>query len=358
MGAGASNIVLESLNPAVKIPQLKHSYSDNIHRKRVAVLGNFPPPLGGVSVHIKRVMHKLKSQHNKVFHFETGQRSNKLMYTFKLILFLLTKRCDIVYYHTLDLNRRLVELKLLLKLKKIMGYQLVIIEHNCRYLYTKNADYKKLFNSYMQKVNALVFIGHSTWKSYLENSIVVPRVTTIESAFLAPDLMQEQAIANTYPVDLHQFLVNRFPIIMVNAFQLSLVEGKDLYGIDLCVQALSRLKQAYPTIGLVCVFSQLGNQEHFTYLQQEIKKHELENHIYFLIGQKELWPLLKKAHLFVRPTLSDGESVSIGEAIYFNIPVVASDASDRPAQAIIFKSGDAQDFYQKISYALDPNCKI
>lgn len=336
----------------LKSQELKHSYSDNISNKRIAVLGNFPPPLGGVSVHIKRVMHKLKGQHNKLFHFDTSKRSSRLIYTIRLVLFLLTKRCDIVYYHTLDLNRRLSELQLLLKIKKIMGYQLVIVEHNCRYLYTKSVSFKKSFNYCMQKVDALVFIGNSTWYSYLENKIIVPAITTIESAFLPPDESHGAMIVKTYPVTLHDFLFSHSPIVLVNAFQLSMLDGKDLYGIDLCIQALSQLKKEHRVIGLVCGLSQLGSKEHFAYLQQEIKKHNLENHIYFLMDKKELWPLFKKVDLFVRPTLSDGESVSVQEALYFNVPVVASDAVARPRQVITFSSGDAMDLSQKIKSVL------
>ena len=40
--------------------------------------------------------------------------------------------------------------------------------------------------------------------------------------------------------------------------------------------------------------------------------------------------------LFVRPTLSDGASVSIEEALWANIPVVASNVCQRPAQVMLY----------------------
>jgi len=336
------------------LKSLKHTYSDTITHKRVAVLGNYPPPLGGVSVHIARAMHKFVQQHNTVFHFDTSKRNSKLWYVCKLLIFLFTKRCDIVYYHTVDLNRRLFELSLLLHMKKRMGYQLVLVEHNCRYLYAKSMAYKKAFNKCLQSIDALVLIGYSTWYSYLENNIIVPRCTTVESAFLPPDMATESAIIATYPATLAHFMAKHKLLVIVNAFQLSIIDGRDLYGIDLCVKALATLVHQYPTIGLLCVLAQQGDQKHFKQLQQEVKVHGLEQHVYFLIGQKELWPLLKRADLFVRPTLSDGESVSVQEALYFNIPVVASDASPRPAEVITFRSRDVMDFCCKISAVLQP----
>lgn len=50
---------------------MKHSYTDNLHNKRIAILGPLPPPLGGVSVHVQRVIVKLTHQHNHVIHFDT-----------------------------------------------------------------------------------------------------------------------------------------------------------------------------------------------------------------------------------------------------------------------------------------------
>lgn len=51
---------------------MQHSYSDAINNKRVALLGPYPPPLGGVSVHIKRVKQKLERQQNSVSLFSTN----------------------------------------------------------------------------------------------------------------------------------------------------------------------------------------------------------------------------------------------------------------------------------------------
>lgn len=332
--------------------ELKHSYSQGIERKRIGVLGNYPPPLGGVSVHIQRVMDALKTQHNTVYHFDTSKRGNSIVYCIKLFFFLICKRLDIVYYHTIDLNRTLYECRFLLWMKKYLNYRFVVVEHNCRYLYTKNKSYKKKFNACMQRVDQLVLIGHSTWQSYIKNRIIVPKCTTIESAFLPPDVRFECAIIATYQTESDIFLTNHSPIIMANAFQLSMLDGKDLYGIDLCIQSLIELKKEFPRIGLLIVMAQLGDKKYYDHLQQEIAINDLTDNVCFVIGKQELWPLLKKADLFVRPTLSDGESVSVQEALYFSIPVVASDAVSRPPQATIFASGDAQDLYHKSSTML------
>lgn len=380
------------------IESLKHSYSDGIYNKRIAILGNYPPPLGGVSVHIQRVMHKFKQQGNTVHHFDTSNFSPlpfnklrdggggnfpyslsllkgrkisaylythlksifkvifKLQYTIRLISFLLFKRPQIVYYHTVDLNRRFVEFKLLLIAKKILRYELVIVEHSCRHLAQRSLSAKKTFNTYMAGVDRLVLIGYSTWQSYIDNHIFLPKATTIEAAFLPPDVFFESKIIATYPLALHEFFKSHFPIILINAFQLSFVSGKDLYGMDLTIDALVKLSKEYSKLGFLYVFAQISDQE-ISLLKNKLEHLGLLCFAHFLTGHQELWPLFKKADLFVRPTRSDGESVSVQEALYFNVPVVASDACKRPDGVIIFQSGNAQDFYQKINQVLCKNIK-
>lgn len=337
--------------------QLKHEYSDGIHHKKVAVLGNYPPPLGGVSVHIARVMHKLRNQGNRVYHFDTSKRGNVLVYVLRLFVFLFTRRCDIIYYHTVDLNRRFIELKLLLMIKKMLRYDLVLVEHSCRHLAGRTTASKITFNRYIQGVDKLVLIGHSTWQSYIDHHICTPNNTTVEAAFLPPDMLLESKIIETYPISLQEFLKNHSPIIIINAFQLSFVEGKDLYGIDLTIDVLIRLSKEYSTIGFLYVFAQIGDQEYFISLKSRLERSGLSGLVYFLIGQQELWPLLKNVDLFVRPTRSDGESVSVQEALYFKVPVVASNACKRPDGVVVFQSGDAEGFYQKINQVLGKSIK-
>jgi glycosyltransferase involved in cell wall biosynthesis len=65
-----------------------------------------------------------------------------------------------------------------------------------------------------------------------------------------------------------------------------------------------------------------------------------------------MWPVIKRASVFLRPTTSDGDSISLREALHFNVPVVASDAAPRPAGSILFASRDQAEFNSAISTAL------
>lgn len=64
-----------------------------------------------------------------------------------------------------------------------------------------------------------------------------------------------------------------------------------------------------------------------------------------------------KSDLFVRPTNTDGYSVSIAEVIYFKVPAIASDVCARPQGTVLFKSRDIDDFYLKVKDVLSNHQK-
>ena len=116
--------------------ELHHTYSDNITYKRILIIGPTPLPLGGVSVHIKRVIAKLTEQHNTVYQINPEQlyRFDFLRKTpFKYIAqawYLITLcakniyyRPDVVMYHNFCARNSIPELMILTTLKKIMFHK-------------------------------------------------------------------------------------------------------------------------------------------------------------------------------------------------------------------------------------------
>jgi len=177
---------------------------------------------------------------------------------------------------------------------------------------------------------------------YNENKII------IKNAFLEPPLEDENKILATYERELIDFIDSHDKIIIANASYLVFHNNVDLYGLDMCIELTSKLKKDYPNIGFV--FALANEKANVIYLEQmkkRIKDLEIEDNFYFITGQKELWPLFKKADLMIRPTLSDGYGISIAEALYFDCPAIASDVSDRPEGTTIFKNRDLEDLYNK-----------
>jgi glycosyltransferase involved in cell wall biosynthesis len=329
----------------------EHTYTKNLFNKKIVILGPTAPPLGGISVHVQRTAAQLRQQKNSVKIFDTTKRSMLQLYDLsKLIFFLLRHRPDHVLYHTHYCGIK--QLLAITLLKKIVSYQLMLIDHDCRMLYTQSTSYKKIFSYCQTHIDTTILIGNATLKSYHDNGITFASAL-IEPAFLAPDLATKSAIMKSYPTSLMQFLAERKPILCMNACQLVLLNNQDLYGVKLTLQALGELKKTNPDVGLIIALAQIGNGSYFQELQQFIQEQNLQDAVCFFGGQKELWPLLAHVDLFLRPTLSDAHSVSICEALYLKTPVLASDAVDRPQECLLFKTGDVGSYVEMLQVALD-----
>jgi glycosyltransferase involved in cell wall biosynthesis len=56
----------------------------------------------------------------------------------------------------------------------------------------------------------------------------------------------------------------------------------------------------------------------------------VENNILFLTGNHSFFEVLKMSNCFIRNTSTDGDSLSIKEALYIGLPVIATDCVSRP----------------------------
>ncbi len=316
------------------------------------IVGPYPPPLGGVSVHIYR-LHQAFSKSNI---FKIGQaQSYKGENYIRLFKDIVNHKYEAIHIHDYD-----IKLIILLSiLKKIKKFDLIATSHNPR-LFEEDSKIKKLiYKKFIQSLDIFVAVGKHILVIYKENEVTMPNNTIVEPAFIPPPLNEERKILKTYPTTVFDFLNTHSPIITANAFQIVFHKGIDLYGLDLCIDLTSKLKKDFPNIGFVfALANESVNIDYFEKMKTRIKELDIEEHFFFLTGQKELWPLFKKSNLMVRPTSSDGYGISIAEALYFGCPAIASDISDRPEGTILFNKRDIDDLYvnsKEVLYAKKSN---
>ncbi len=330
---------------------MKQRYFEGISRKSITVCGVYPPPIGGVSTHVQRVVDYLTHQYNKVFFFDTERRSFLPNYLIRLMSHIIKKRPDIIHFHATYARSMIFDLVILYALSFILRFELIVIEHDCRHLYRRTWITKKLFRRCIRAATQVVMMGESAYKSYQECRIRVKKYT-IESAFLPPAQHTELSIVATYSSSLNVFFEQHTPIILFNAAHIMLQDNQDVYGFDQAIEMVSLLQKNYPDVGLLMVVAWVNNKEYFDLLCERMAHLSVSENIYILQDQKELWPLFKKVDLLIRPTLSDGASISIEEALYFGVPVVASDAVSRQEEVVLYKKSDVKDLAIKVDTVL------
>jgi glycogen(starch) synthase len=122
------------------------------------------------------------------------------------------------------------------------------------------------------------------------------------------------------------------------------------YGFELLVEGLARLRQRYPSFGCVV----MGSGERRDDAIQRVREAGLEDNLLLTgdVDHDRCLALISRTDVFVRPTLQDGDSISVREALSLGIPVVASDTGMRPAGAILFRTGDVDSMVAKIEHAI------
>ena len=109
------------------------------------------------------------------------------------------------------------------------------------------------------------------------------------------------------------------------------------------MRLIQALRQHYPNIGVYTVTSGTLDEGHRRDIYAQRKALGLESHWLIIEDPLPAAALYARSDLFVRPTITDGDSVSVRECLYFGVPVLASNATKRPEACTLFKSRDFDD---------------
>lgn len=310
--------------------------------KKVIHLGVLPPPLGGISTYLYRL-----SRLNKEEKFIDVGKIGR----FNLLKILIQPNSHFIN-HIFSFKR--LFFIYMINLLKINSYSIVLHGEGSRLFYRNSNMWEKyIMNKILRKAQSIQVVNEHI-RSYLLS--ILPGIDDkihIKCAFLPPPIEDEENILKTYLNELFIFIKAHEPLIVANAFKLVFLNKIDLYGLDMCINLVAEMKKRYSNIGLIFALADDGNKDYLNEIKEKMKVLQIEDNIYFMTGQKELWPLFKKADLMVRPTCTDGDAVSIREALYFKCPVVASDVCIRPEGTVTFQSRNQEDFYVKVKGNID-----
>ncbi len=311
--------------------------------KKILIVGAYPPPLGGVSVHIKRMVQLLRKNGFEVEAIDIAKKQKtKLIRFLKLFQTICFDGYDIVHIHGFSMKRD----SFIFLLKYLRKFKIYYTDHNPRLCEGQNKIKLNFIRQFIENLDFLIVVGEHILETYKRHYIKLPKNVLIKNAFLPPPMEEENRIIQTYSFETKEFLKNHKPIVISNAFKILFYDGLDLYGLDLCVELTYRLKHEFPDIGfLFALADEEFNIAYINKVKEKIKELGIDKNFHFMTGQKELWPLFKMVDLSIRPTTTDGDAISIREALYFNCPVLASDAVNRPEGTRLFKSRRVDDLY-------------
>jgi glycosyltransferase involved in cell wall biosynthesis len=172
-------------------------------------------------------------------------------------------------------------------------------------------------------------------------------------AFLPPD--RDALLAQDPDDEVTAFLAAHDPVISSNAFSLEDYRGVPLYGADLMPGLLAKICRRHPRAGVLLYLATCGTGDlaRLDALRAAAREAGVEEHLCIVTGSRPFGPALVRSRVMIRPTVTDGDAVSVREALWLDVPVVATDCVERPEGTIVVRTRDAEALAAGVEAALD-----
>jgi glycosyltransferase involved in cell wall biosynthesis len=330
---------------------MTHSESPPEAPAQVAIFSTLPPPYGGVTVHVARLLGHLRASGMPIRVYENLGKNDpargiyparKSMVGF--LTFLLTVRELVIHLHTNSLSAMMLG-SLILRMR---GRRVILTLHSekpMRTLKRLPAWLCGLGLALLRPADSIVCVN-ANLHTWLLAEQFPPDKLRLCPAYIppSPDECDDRHLTQ----EMRDFLAAHQQVIASHGSFGYFIDGVHVYSFDMLAAMLKNLRQKFPNLGMVTTIS--GNYAE-TYRQQILAlRQELGLAEHWLISEKPFpaVSLFKKCQIFVRPTITDGDSVSIRECQMLGVPVVASDAVPRPPTTILFHNRDQADFEHRV----------
>ncbi len=325
------------------------SVNDRLH---IAQIGPWPTPWGGISVYVQRLSQQLARRGHRVTVLDTQGHTVPAAAGIEVLPSPPSKRqaldaarvmaargVEVAQLHLIGLPWKTVVP--FVAACEAVGIPLIVSVHSYR-TFDPQAP--------LAQRAILQLAGHRLAYAFGSGAHVADRlvrsgIPAAKVAYVAPFIAPEAASPRDarLPPKLRAFVAQHSPIISAGAAALvATQDGRDLYGFDTFVALANAVAAAHPNAGFVFQLPRRGDAALFD--QAMAQAHGLDArlliHADALDEGSDLWAV---SDLFVRPTLSDGDSVSVREALCLGTPTLASDAVARPDGVHLFVSGSGDD---------------
>jgi glycosyltransferase involved in cell wall biosynthesis len=308
----------------------------------ILIFGPLPPPAGGISIHIWRLKYLLEQEFTVDFIDEASTRKkeyynvksfNPFPYLQKI------GKADILYIQT---GSRILK-KLHILTGKLMGKKMIITLHG--YGPRRKMPFRAIDSFFFRMADKIILVNPDIF-----NRLSLPTEKCIYKHAFLPPVMQEEAALPAHVSDwMNNTRRSGASILCANASRLDIFQGQELYGLDMCIDVTKRLLEKRIPVGFIYTVSSTEHcADRFEQYQQQIKSLGLSEHFLLLHEKVSFVKVIERSDVVVRPTNTDGDALTIREAIYLGKPILASDVVERPEGTTLFKTRDLDDLEAKL----------
>ena len=291
-------------------------------KNEILIIGKIPPPVGGVTIHVLRLNEALTKQKYQKFHFYDFGK-NRLCQLFSTLRY-----------------------------------------YKAAHLHTSNPYFQATLAIYCQLVRTkLIITYHGNWGRYgalknLATSVsswlaFIPVVQNQESFVRSRKFNKRSVLISAFipPVDISpltpeisQILVRYRKsykyVFCTNASNLTFdKDGKEIYGILSLVEKFSE-----DSSSALIIADPSGKNKKYA----EDRFQQLADNVYFITVQHDFWNILKACDGFIRNTTTDGDSISIHEALSCGTSVFATECVPRPYGCTVYSKVSELNFEKEL----------
>lgn len=314
---------------------------------KILLIGPLPPPVGGVSIHIKRLSRLIDNDYSIDYVDESHMIKTDFfnLRTLKLPEYLAkVKKSDLLYIHSG--KRQLAIFHVLVG--KLFRKKVIITMHGYPYANRKLVNLiDSIFYSMADKIIVV--------NSFILDRVRLPKNKSIVKWAFVPPIMEDEPQLPEYLAEWIKHRKESGDIILsANAYQLKYFNNEDLYGLDMCIEAAERLvKKGYKVSFVYLVSSLEKNRDMYEKYLRRINESSFREHFLLLNDTISFVRLVTYSDIILRPTNTDGDALTIREAIHLGKLVIASDIIPRPAETILFRTRDHDDFEKTLKETID-----
>jgi glycosyltransferase involved in cell wall biosynthesis len=267
----------------------------------------------------------------------------------QFLKFLLTFSEDVIHFQ-FNKHLALAMASQVLKLRRGKEYLITVhSERPTRLFFEKGALFRRSMRGYFRGAKHLICVNQNIADFMTETLNISPEKTSLIPAFLPPT--EAELAEGQIPDEVVRFIESKDKVIGTHGWFGYFVDGNHVYGFEHIARLAREIADSGKNIGIYTVISgcyETAHREKIIRLQQELSDHWLIVESPFSCAA-----LYQKTDLFLRPTLTDGDSVSIRECLSLGVPVLASDAVERPPTCHTFPTQNYQQFAAEFWRLLD-----
>lgn len=304
---------------------------------KVTLVGDFPPPVGGIAIHVKQLHGFLKEAGIAARVLDIGKGRHETddvtpvrgWLDYARHVSRLAASDEIVHLHISGNNTKAWAVAASLGASLSSQAIRVITVHSglMPAFVKRSAQQRLMVRGALAGYQQIIAVSDPV-RDALVSCGVSKKKIVVHPAFLA-----SQVRPGALPVEFGAMRARRQPLLSFAH------HPSPVYGREMMFLALRTLSRRYPDIGLA-VFGPGTRTADF---EEAAKLHGVGGLIENLaeLPHEQSLSVIAASDAFIRPTTADGDSISVREALTLNVPCVASDVAQRPVGTHVFDAKDA-----------------